>query len=97
MVTPGMLGGPARRGGVLAGPGPGRLASVSPVSLGHDRVKERQPDGMIRRRPLGLAALPRPARVGLRSGARIPLADSLPVRLGRIDVVGYLLRDVRSQ
>jgi len=29
-VTRGMLGEPARRGGALAGPGPGRLASVFP-------------------------------------------------------------------
>lgn len=46
---------------------------------------------------LGLTALSSPARVGLRSGVGIPLADSLPVRLGLGHVVGYLLRDVRSQ
>jgi len=33
----------------------------------------------------------------LRSGAGSPLAGSLPVRLGLVHVVGYLLRGVRSR
>ena len=96
-VTPGMLDEPARRGGALAGLGLAGSLPCLPVSLGRNRVKERQPDEMIRRRRLGLTALSSPARAGLRSGAGIPLADSLPVRLGLVHVVGYLLRDVRSQ
>ena len=48
-VTPGMLGEPARRGGALAGLGQAGSLPSSPVSLGRNRVKERQPDGMIRR------------------------------------------------
>jgi hypothetical protein len=87
-ITRGMLGGPARRGGVLAGLGLAGSLPFSPVSLGRDRVNERPPDGMIRRRRLALTAPPSPARAGLRSGAGILLADSLPVRLGPVHVVG---------
>jgi hypothetical protein len=47
MVTRGMLGEPARRGGALAGLGLAGSLPCSPVSLGHDRVKERHPDEMI--------------------------------------------------
>jgi hypothetical protein len=97
MVTRGMLGEPARRGGTLAGLGLAGSLRCLPVSLGRDRVKERHPDEMIRHGRFGLTAPPSPARAGLRSGAGIPLADSLPVRLGLVHVVGYLLRDVRSQ
>jgi len=96
-VTPGMLGEPARRGGALAGLGLAGSLRCLPVSLGRDWVKERHPDEMIRRRRFGLTAPPSPARAGLRAGVGIPLADSLPVRLGLVHVVGYLPRDVRSQ
>ena len=37
------------------------------------------------------------AELAYRRGAGIPLAGSLPVRLGLVHVVGYLPRDVRSQ
>ena len=77
MVTRGMLGEPARGGDVLAGLGLAGSLPFSPVSLGRDRVKERQPDGMIRRRRFGLTAPPSLARAGFYSGAGIPLADSL--------------------
>jgi hypothetical protein len=97
MVTRGMLGEPARRGGALAGLGLAGSLPCLPVSLGRDRVKERHADEMIRHGRFGLTAPPSPARGGLRSGVGIPLADSLPVRLGLVHVVGYLLRDVRSQ
>jgi hypothetical protein len=76
MVTRGMLGEPAR-GGVPAGLGLAGSLRFSPVSLGRDRVSERHPDEMIRRRRFGLTALSSPARTGLRSGVGIPLADSL--------------------
>ena len=95
MVTRGMLGEPARRGGALAGLGLAGSLRWLPVSLGRNRVNERQPDGMIRRRRFGLTAPPGPARAGLRSGAGIPLAGSLPVRPGLGHVVGYLPRGVR--
>jgi len=78
MVTRGMLGEPARRGGALAGLGLAASLPCLPVSLGRGRVKERHPDEMIRRRRFGLTALSSPARGGLRSGVGIPLADSLP-------------------
>src|SRR5579859_5100200 len=58
MVTRGMLGEPARRGGALAGLGLAGSLSFSPVRLGRDRMKERHADEMIRRRRLGLAAPP---------------------------------------
>jgi hypothetical protein len=98
MLTRGMLGEPARRGGALAGLGLAGSLRCSPVSLGRDRVTERHPDEVIRRGRFGLTGpRPGPAMAGLRSGAGIPLAGSLPVRLGLVHVVGYLLRDVRSQ
>jgi hypothetical protein len=77
MVTRGMLDEPARRGGVLAGLGLAGSLRFSPVSLGRDRVKERQPDGMIRCRRLGLAALSSPAGAGFYFGVGTPLAGSL--------------------
>jgi len=77
-VTRGMLDEPAPGGGVLAGLGLAGSLPFSPVSLGRNRVKERQPDEMIRRRRLGLTALSSPARAGLRSGAGILLAGSHP-------------------
>jgi len=43
---------------------------------------------MIRRRRLGQTALSSPARAGMRSGVGIPLAGSLPARLGLVHVVG---------
>jgi hypothetical protein len=87
MVTRGMLGEPARQGGVPAGLGQAGPLPYSPVSLGRGRVKERHPDEMIRRRRLGQTALSSPARAGMRSGVGIPLADSLPARLGLVHVV----------
>jgi len=72
MVTRGMLGEPARRGGALAGLGLAGSLPCLPISLGRDRVKERQPDEMIRRRRLGLTAPLSLARVGLRSRVGIP-------------------------
>ena len=77
MVTRGMLDEPARGGGVLAGLGLAGSLPFSPVSLGRDRVKERQPDEMIRRRRLGLTVLSSPARAGFYSEVGISLADSL--------------------
>ena len=97
MVTRGMLGESARRGGALAGLGLAGSLLCLPASLGRDRVKERHPDEMIRHGRFGLNAPPSPAWAGLRSGVGIPLADSLPVRLGPGHAVGYMLRDVRSQ
>jgi len=81
-VTRGMLDEPARGGGVLAGLGLAGSLPFSPVSLGRNRVKERQPDGMIRRRRLGLTALSSPARVGFYSEVGIPLPtpSSSPAR-----------------
>ena len=75
-VTRGMLDEPARRG-VLAGLGLAGSLPFSPVSLGRNRVKERQPDEMIRRRRLGLTALSSLARAGFYSEVGVPLADSL--------------------
>jgi len=84
-VTRGMLGEPARRGGALAGPGPGRLASVFPRQP-RTRPGERASSGWHDSPPTVRAD--RPARAGLRSGAGSPLAGSLPVRLGLVHVVG---------
>src|SRR5580704_8376821 len=64
-------------GGVLAGLGLAGSLPFSPVSLGRNRVKERQPDEMIRRRRLGLTARSSPARAGFYSEVGIPLAGSL--------------------
>jgi len=62
---------------VLAGLGLAGSLPFSPVSLGRNRVKERQSNEMIRRRRLGLTALSSPARVGFYCEVGIPLADSL--------------------
>jgi hypothetical protein len=97
MVTCGMLDEPARRGGALAGLGLAGSLPCLPVSLGRDRVKERHADEMIRHGRFGLTAPPSLARPACVPGVGIPLADSLPVRPGLVHVVGYLLRDVRSQ
>jgi hypothetical protein len=88
MVTRGMLGEPARRGGALAGLGLAGSLPCLPVSLGRDRVKARHPDEMIRRRRFGLTgpAEPGPGRLAFRAG--IPLAGSLPVRLALVHVAG---------
>ena len=56
-------------GGVLAGLGLAGSLPFSPVRLGRNGVKERQPDGMIRRRRLGLTALSNPARAGFYSSS----------------------------
>jgi len=77
MVTPGMLGEPARRGGVLAGLGLAGSLLYLPVSLGRDRVKERHPDEVIRHGRFGLTAPPSPARAGFYFEVGTPLADSL--------------------
>jgi hypothetical protein len=61
-------------------------------------VKQRHADEMICRRRFGLTAPRARPGAGLRSGAGIPLADSLTKSgSGSFTSWGYLLRDVRSQ
>jgi hypothetical protein len=86
---------PARRGGVLAGLGQAGSLPCSPVSLGRDRVKERQPDEMIRRRPSGLTAPPGPPGAASVPGSAYRWPALSSVRLGLVHAEGYLPHDVR--